>query len=234
MVLLQPRSVLKSVALLPLKAVMIPRVRPVTWVHIGGHGICCSRDHGNVCARAAAESHAWVHGPTAAMVCVDVWGSCYHQRPCGCLGSGAMLASEGRAAAGAVPICVACTAFWGNGDIQTCLLPRIMSESMLHCSQGLCCHQRWGHRVGVTTCDLIGAEVICHHQIHPDLSGLCFHPEPGRHPCLSSTGPKLLHRAISGVWVDVYGPCHLRGPREPCVIESEGHIELAHPLQALG
>lgn len=46
----------------------------------------------------------WVWSSTAANICVDICGSCYHQRPCKYLGDGsspeAVLMSEGQAAVG--------------------------------------------------------------------------------------------------------------------------------------
>lgn len=39
--------------------------------------------HGDVPAHAAAESHVWAHGHSAAEVYVNVCGSYYHERACG-------------------------------------------------------------------------------------------------------------------------------------------------------
>lgn len=118
------------------------RDRPATWVYDGvwgpcwswGHTIlsvlyCFMSPHAMVTFIAAAEAHFWFHSPTVASVCVGVWVSIYPWRPHGLLRSGVMLVSKGHIATGAVKIWVACTALWGNGDIQIWLLLRIMSGS---------------------------------------------------------------------------------------------------------
>lgn len=72
----------------------------------------------------------------------------------------------------------------------------------------------------------------CHHHSHPDLSGLVLLPgvrsqEPGccPEPSCCSGRVWVCGPAASGVYVDVCGPCHLRGPEEPCMPKSEGHTE---------
>lgn len=54
------------------------------------------------------------------------------------------------------------------------------------------------------------------HQSHPDLSGQCFHQEPGRHLGLSCCqNPCLgLCSNCSCVCVDACGLCHLKGPQD--------------------
>lgn len=57
---------------------------------------------------AAAKGHGWVNGPAAAAVCVNVHGTCYHQRPWGCSESKlphmATLVPKGHATTGAITI----------------------------------------------------------------------------------------------------------------------------------
>lgn len=107
-----------------------------------------------------------------------------------------MLVPEGHAAPGALPIWVACTATWGDGDIQTRLLPRVVSGSMDLPRPELCVAPKGymeARGQGHNLCGL-GVWRSCCHQSHPDLSGLCFHPEPGCYP-----GP-------SCCWVTSLGP----------------------------
>ena len=128
-------------------------------------------------------------GHTAARVRADVRGSCYHSWPCGCLKSEAMLVSKGHTAAEPMPIWKACTATWGNTDIQTQLLQRTISGSMVLLQLGsvLKLEARVAtkgytevHDLG-TTCGHVGIWEPCHNQNHPDLSCLYIHPEPRCH-----------------------------------------------------
>lgn len=122
--------------MLPLRAVWMAGVRSAPWVHVGGWGPCYSQGYaylsgctsiwcyGDVDARAGTEGHIWVHGTTAARVCVDAQGFCCHWRPSGSLRSWTMLLFKDYNTTGAVPIWVAYTATWSYGDIQTWQMPR--------------------------------------------------------------------------------------------------------------
>lgn len=78
--------------------------------------------------------HIWAHGPSAAMICVDIYGSLYLHRPQEPLASGLLpvtsLELEGHFAPGNMPTLVACTATCGHGVIQAKLLLRAMSVSV--------------------------------------------------------------------------------------------------------
>lgn len=130
----------------------------------------------------------------AVTVCVDVRRSCYYQRPHGCLRFGAVLVSKSHTTA-AVLIWVAYSATRCPGDIQTQLLQRTLSVSVVLSQPGsvlppkITRKPRSGHNLSPCWC--LGP---CYHRRHSDLSGLCFHLEPGSHlgacccrgPCLDS------------------------------------------------
>lgn len=62
-------------------AILLPQV-PLMWV------TCVATwGHSDACVCAATKGHVWICGFTAARVCVDDRGPCYHQRPRGCLWS---------------------------------------------------------------------------------------------------------------------------------------------------
>lgn len=46
------------------------------WAEVGG--LLATRGHGDVRDWVAAKALAWVHGPAADTLCVDVHCSCYH------------------------------------------------------------------------------------------------------------------------------------------------------------
>lgn len=129
---------------------------------------------------------------------------------------------------GPVPILAACTTTWGTGDIQTLSLGRTMSGPVLKSTSHIATKshtktQGWN-------CNLRPWCQAATQAPEPsNLSGQCFHPEPG---CPS--GPRLLPRATSGSVVvcssAAVGLCHLRGPKEPCEMKSEGRTELALPF----
>lgn len=115
-----------------------------TWGHVGVRrlfcswsnailsGLGCHTGHGDIWTWATARDYEWVCGPSTARVCVDVIGLFGHQRSQGCPGSRltpvVMLISEGHAAAGAMPVWVACIATRVRVSFGSYLLPTTMSE----------------------------------------------------------------------------------------------------------
>lgn len=99
------------------------------------------------------------HGPAAARGYDDVWGSCYHRRPCGHPRPGAMLVSKGHTAAGPLLSSMACTATWG---IQTGCCQGPCLCLWFYMAGGLCWSPKpvlqpkiiGKPRVGATTCGL--------------------------------------------------------------------------------
>lgn len=91
-------------------------------------------------ACAATEGHIWVSDPTAARVCADVHGLCYHRRSCRCLwpvpSPEATLTSKGHAATGAILIWVACTVTCLYAGARDRLLPRATCASMIQLQSG--------------------------------------------------------------------------------------------------
>lgn len=107
-----------------LEPVMQPGSRSSVWPAVLPHAVV-TWSGPELKLRAKSRSVAY-----AATVCVDIRGSCYYRRPHRCLGSGAVLVSESHTAA-AVLIWVAYSATWCHGDIQTQLLQRTMSVSVV-------------------------------------------------------------------------------------------------------
>lgn len=124
-------------------------------------------------------TRAGAGGPTETRVCIDVHVPCYHQGPCGRLGScqspETTSASEKHTTVRAILIWVAVT--WGHGYSWLGLLPRAMSGSVILQWLGSCV----ASVAPVTTEDSIIAQgLVSHwgpgyHQDHTDLDDLCFH-----------------------------------------------------------
>lgn len=134
---------------------MIPGDRTTTCDHVGVQRMCPHRDHAILRglhyhprpwwhqAWTTVEG-IWVCGPAAVGLCVDVSGSCYHQRSSTYLGAGLplgdMFGPRWHAVTGSMPIWVACMqcqlGSWWLLDLSFCQGPYL--GPWTYCSLGLC------------------------------------------------------------------------------------------------